>query len=101
MRLRQRLRAKQQREVSHLQHFIDRFRAKATKARQAQSRIKALARLTEVLPAHVDSPFHFEFPEPAAMPDVLLQLGEARAAYGDDVEAGGHGLSGSRPRARP
>jgi ATP-binding cassette subfamily F protein 3 len=72
---------KQQREVAHLQHFIDRFRAKATKARQAQSRIKALARLTEVLPAHADSPFHFEFPEPAAMPDILLQIESVRAAY--------------------
>ena len=80
---------KQQREVNHLQHFIDRFRAKATKARQAQSRIKALARLTEVLPLHADSPFHFEFAEPAATPDVLLQVSEANAGYGERTVVGG------------
>ena len=80
---------KQQREVNHLQHFIDRFRAKATKARQAQSRIKALARLTEVLPLHADSPFQFEFAAPAATPDVLLQISEANAGYGARIVVGG------------
>jgi ATP-binding cassette subfamily F protein 3 len=82
LRVQNALAEKQQREVAHLQRFIDRFRAKATKARQAQSRIKALARLSEVLPAHADSPFHFEFPPPAAMPDPLLALRDAAVGYG-------------------
>ena len=53
---------RQQREIAHMEQFIDRFRAKATKARAAQSRIKALERMETVAPAHVDSPFHFQFP---------------------------------------
>ncbi|HEY5762689.1 MAG TPA: ATP-binding cassette domain-containing protein [Rhodocyclaceae bacterium] len=81
LKVQQSLYERQQREVAHLQRFIDRFRAKATKARQAQSRIKALARLSEVLPAHADSPFHFEFPEPTAMPDPLLALRDAAVGY--------------------
>jgi len=72
---------RQQREIAHLHRFIDRFRAKATKARQAQSRIKALARLEEVAPAHVDSPFTFRFYEPAASPDPLLMLEDGSAGY--------------------
>jgi len=79
---------RQQRQVAHLHSFIDRFRAKATKARQAQSRIKALARLEEVLPAHADSPFSFEFPEPLARPDPGLALEAVRAGYGDKVILG-------------
>ena len=58
--------AKQQRQVAHLHAFIDRFRAKATKAKQAQSRIKALERMELIAAAHVDSPFEFEFPPVAA-----------------------------------
>jgi ATP-binding cassette subfamily F protein 3 len=73
---------KQQREVAHLERFIVRFRAKATKARQAQSRIKALARLEEVAPAHVDSPFDFRFLDPAASPDPLLMLEHVQLGYG-------------------
>ena len=73
---------KQQREVAALHRFIDRFRAKATKARQAQSRLKALARMEEIAPAHVDTPFSFCIPEPAAMSDPLLQLDRAVAGYG-------------------
>ena len=52
---------KQQREIAHMHSFVERFRAKATKARQAQSRIKALERMEQIAPAHVDSPFHFGF----------------------------------------
>ncbi len=74
---------KQQREIAHLHSFIDRFRAKATKARQAQSRIKALARMEEVAAAHLDTPFSFRFAEPAAQPDPLLQLEGAAAGYGE------------------
>src|SRR5690242_923716 len=56
--------ARQQREIKHMESFIERFRAKATKARQAQSRIKALERMQRIAPAHVDSPFQFSFAPP-------------------------------------
>ena len=76
---------RQQREVAHLQRFVDRFRAKATKARQAQSRLKALARMEVIAPAHVDSPFRFEFPAPAKLPNPLLQLEDLAAGYGSEA----------------
>jgi ATP-binding cassette subfamily F protein 3 len=72
---------RQQREIAHIQHFIDRFKAKATKAKQAQSRMKALARMERIAAAHVDSPFHFEFPAPAKLPHPLLQLDKVAAGY--------------------
>ena len=72
---------RQQREVAHLQKYIDRFRAQATKARQAQSRIKMLERMELINAAHVDSPFSFSFREPLAAPDPLLVLDEADAGY--------------------
>ena len=72
----------QQKQIAHLQRFIDRFKAKATKARQAQSRIKALGRMEIVAAAHVDSPFHFDFRLPANLPDPLLVLSDAAAGYG-------------------
>ena len=81
--LQQAMYVKQQREIAHLKNYIDRFRAKATKARQAQSRIKALARMEEVTAAHVDTPFAFRFFEPAGSPDPLLMLEDASAGYGD------------------
>jgi ATP-binding cassette subfamily F protein 3 len=81
--LQQAMYAKQQREIAHLKSYIERFRAKATKARQAQSRIKALARMEEVTAAHVDTPFAFRFFEPAGSPDPLLILEDAAAGYGD------------------
>jgi ATP-binding cassette, subfamily F, member 3 len=74
---------RQQREIAHIQHFIDRFKAKATKAKQAQSRMKALARMERIAAAHVDSPFHFEFPAPAKLPHPLLQLERVSAGYVD------------------
>ena len=74
---------KQQRQVAHLQKFIDRFKAQATKAKQAQSRIKALERMTLLAPAHVDSPFHFEFLPPRILPNPLLKLENVKAGYGD------------------
>ncbi|MDZ4099544.1 MAG: ATP-binding cassette domain-containing protein [Methylophilaceae bacterium] len=72
---------RQQREVAHLHSYIDRFRAKATKARQAQSRIKALERMELISAAHVDSPFGFGFRELLAAPDPLLVLDEVDVGY--------------------
>ena len=66
-----------------MQKYIDRFRVQANKARQAQSRIKALERMQLIAPAHIDSPFHFEFREPRSMPTSLLKLDEVDTGYGD------------------
>ncbi|NOQ76180.1 MAG: ATP-binding cassette domain-containing protein [Methylococcaceae bacterium] len=76
---------KQQREIEHIQSFITRFKAQATKARQAQSRIKALERMEVISQAHVDSPFHFSFPAPVKMPNPLLQLEKADIGYGEKI----------------
>ncbi len=75
----------QQRKVAHLQSFIDRFKAKATKAKQAQSRIKALEKMELIAPAHIDSPFAFEFRPPLALPSPLLMMEKVAAGYGDKV----------------
>src|SRR6266571_4024240 len=72
---------KQQRERAHLESFINRFRAKATKAKQAQSRMKMLAKMEELAPLHVSAPFSFEFREPLKAPDPLLLLEDADAGY--------------------
>ncbi|PPC84246.1 MAG: ABC transporter ATP-binding protein [Methylotenera sp.] len=72
---------KQQRKVAHLQSYIDRFRVQATKARQAQSRIKALERMEMISAAHVDSQFSFEFRAPIAAPDPLLVLDDMSVGY--------------------
>jgi len=72
---------KQQRQVAHLHSFIDRFRAKATKAKQAQSRIKALERMELIAAAHVDSPFEFAFPPVAAAARQLVLLEHATLGY--------------------
>jgi ATP-binding cassette, subfamily F, member 3 len=73
---------KQQRDIAHMRAFVDRFRAKASKARQAQSRLKALERMEAILPAHVDSPFRFSLIKPAKTPNPLLRLENAAAGYG-------------------
>ncbi len=73
---------KQQRERAHLMHFVDRFRAKASKARQAQSRIKALERMVDLAPIRAASSITFQFREPAALPVPLLRLDEVAAGYG-------------------
>ena len=72
---------KQQREIAHIRSYVDRFRAQATKARQAQSRLKALERMEEIAPAHVDSPFHFSFLPPKKQPDPLLQVEQGQVGY--------------------
>jgi len=74
---------KQQREIAHMTSYIDRFRAKATKAKQAQSRIKALERMQLIAPAHVDSPFHFGFRHPGHIPNPLLSLHKVDGGYGE------------------
>lgn len=76
---------KQQRQRLHLQSFVDRFRAKATKARQAQSRIKALEKLKAVAPVYAASGFDFKFFEPAELCSPLLSFDKVQAGYGDTV----------------
>ena len=73
---------KQKREREHMQRYVDRFRAQATKARQAQSRLKALERMEVIAPAHVDSPFSFQFRDPEKMPDRLLNMVGVSVGYG-------------------
>ena len=79
---------KQQKAIAHLQSFIDRFKAKATKARQAQSRVKALEKMERIAPAHAASPFTFEFRTPDAAPNPMLVMEDVRCGYrsNDGVE---------------
>ncbi|HLF98045.1 MAG TPA: ATP-binding cassette domain-containing protein [Methylococcaceae bacterium] len=78
---------KQARERAHLQSFVDRFRAKATKAKQAQSRMKMLEKMEELAPIHAAASFSFEFREPERAPNPLLTMEAVRAGYRvDDVE---------------
>ena len=84
---------KQQAQIKHLQSFIDRFKAKATKAVQAQSRMKALDKLERIAPAHFDSGFSFEFDSPAHLPNPLLQLDKADLGYGGEPVLHGIDLS--------
>ena len=74
---------KQQAQRAHMEKYIARFKAQATKARQAQSRIKALERMEELSAAHVDSPFNFVFRESDKISSPLLDMSEARLGYGD------------------
>ena len=74
---------KQQQRRVELQRFVDRFRAQATKAKQAQSRVKALQRMTDIEPAHVDSPFYFKFGEATEKSHTLLSLEKAVLGYAD------------------
>jgi ATP-binding cassette, subfamily F, member 3 len=74
---------RQQREIKHVLDFVTRFRAQATKARQAQSRLKQLERMERIAPAHVDSPFEFTFAVPERLPRPLLVLDGVSAGYGD------------------
>ncbi|MDF1628719.1 MAG: ATP-binding cassette domain-containing protein [Alcanivoracaceae bacterium] len=74
---------KQKAQAAHLQKFIDRFRAQATKARQAQSRLKALAKLELIAPAHAEDGFSFSFPKPLKLPNPMLDLVKVQCGYGD------------------
>jgi ATP-binding cassette subfamily F protein 3 len=77
--------AKQQDKIAHLQKFIDRFKAKATKAKQAQSRVKALERMEKIAPVLADAEFTFEFKEPQNLPNPMLAIQDASFGYGDTV----------------
>jgi ATP-binding cassette, subfamily F, member 3 len=74
--------SKQQERMAHLQRFIDRFKAKASKAKQAQSRVKALARMEKLAPVLTSSDFQFEFREPASLPNPMLALDGLSCGYG-------------------
>ncbi|WP_018691403.1 ABC transporter ATP-binding protein [Algicola sagamiensis] len=76
---------KQQVQKAHLQSFVDRFRAKASKAKQAQSRLKALAKMEEIMPAHVTSEFNFSFQPPERLPNPLVHMENVSAGYGEKV----------------
>jgi ATP-binding cassette subfamily F protein 3 len=79
--------AKQQKQIAHLQAFVDRFKAKATKAKQAQSRVKALERMERIAAAHVDSPFEFHFEAAPINARQLLRLEDVTLGYGDPATA--------------
>jgi len=76
---------RQQKEISHIQSYVDRFRYKASKAKQAQSRLKMLERMTHIAPAHVDSPFQFKFMVPERQPHHLAKLEQVVAGYSEPV----------------
>ena len=76
---------KQQKEVAHMQSFINRFKAKATKARQAQSRVKALEKMELIAPAHIDSPFHFTISETEKISNPLISLSESNLGYDNPI----------------
>ena len=77
--------AKQQKRIAHLQSFVDRFRAKATKARQAQSRLRMLEKIDVVAKAHIDTPFSFSFADAGRAPRQLFRLEDVSIGYGDHV----------------
>jgi ATP-binding cassette subfamily F protein 3 len=76
---------RQQKERAHIQSYVDRFKAKATKAKQAQSRLKALERMELISAAHIDSPFHFAFFKPERVSNPLIKVEKTTLAYGDNV----------------
>ena len=76
---------KQQKEVAHMQSFINRFKAKATKARQAQSRVKALEKMELIAPAHIDSPFNFTISETDKISNPLVTLNRAGLGYSEPI----------------
>ncbi|RKP51837.1 ABC-F family ATP-binding cassette domain-containing protein [Pararobbsia silviterrae] len=79
--------AKQAEKIAHLQKFIDRFKAKASKAKQAQSRVKALERMEKIAPVLADAEFNFEFKEPLNVPNPLLSMLDASFGYPAPADA--------------
>ena len=86
MLLQQAAHAKQQEKVAHLQKFIDRFKAKASKAKQAQSRVKALERMEKVAPLLADAEFQFSFKEPLSLPNPMLSISDVDIGYPPPLE---------------
>ena len=76
---------RQQKERAHIQSYVDRFKAKATKAKQAQSRLKALERMELISAAHIDSPFHFAFFKPERVSNPLIKVEKTTLAYSDNI----------------
>ena len=97
--------ARQQREIAHIRSYIDRFKTHASKARQAQSRMKALERMELIAPAHVDTPFRFAFRDPQKIPNPLVDAGARQrgvyAAAGVRRREFAAGAGRSRRVARP
>ncbi|MDT8320388.1 MAG: ATP-binding cassette domain-containing protein [Xanthomonadales bacterium] len=79
---------RQQKDIKHIQSYVDRFRYKASKARQAQSRIKMLERMAQIAPAHADSPFRFHFMALDKQPQHMLKIENGVAGYGQPVLTG-------------
>jgi ATP-binding cassette subfamily F protein 3 len=86
--LQQSLFERQQKEITHIRRYVDRFRYKASKARQAQSRLKMLERMERIAPAHVDSEFQFSFRSPERQPPQLVSLDRAELGYDGPVLSG-------------
>src|SRR5690554_5515724 len=84
---------RQQARIAEIQRFIDRFKAKATKAKQAQSRVKALERMEQIAPAHIDSPFSFTFPMADKVSNPLLSVRDGKAGHGESVVLSGLNLT--------
>ena len=87
------LHARQVKRIAEIEGFVNRFRASATKSRQAQSRLKMLQRMERIVPAHVDSPFEFEFSKPLKTPRPLLTVEDAACGYGGVQIVGGINVS--------
>jgi ATP-binding cassette subfamily F protein 3 len=87
------LHARQVKRIAEIEGFVNRFRASATKSRQAQSRLKMLERMERIVPAHVDSPFEFEFSRPLKTPRPLLTVEDAACGYGGVQIVGGINVS--------
>ena len=87
MALQQSALARQQEKIAHLQEFINRFKAKASKAKQAQSRVKALERMEKIAPVLADAEFSFEFQEPINLPNPMLSLSDVAIGYPPPADA--------------
>ena len=97
LELQQNAYAKQQDKIAHLTKFITRFKAKATKARQAQSRVKALERMEKLAPVLASADFTFEFMEPANLPNPMLAMTDACFGYPPPVDENGDAPPGAMP----